>query len=390
MTIVGEFDGGAEITAVEKTGSTENEKIRVDQTLRGRYNITTSIGIYGIPTYLTPHVNVTKTAIMLDEDRVLFTINVTNDGNKALGPVYLTDTLPEGLTFINSSLRPEIEGPRLVWTFPSLPIGGLQTVELQTVLDGAGTGTLVNLVNVTAEYEGEIVTAEASTEVVTDWLSFSAGLIPTEEEEMEREKEGVEKVGEEEEAVAGAVLPLPAPEEMPVLVNLMIDADLYPYAPEATPKEMVDLEANSLLDMINEIGLKKLNVTIYTTGDFISQCTGGALCKLFVTRVGSDPRHELAMHGMTTDELLGPMPYGKQYPCLREAKRLVESAYVCEGLKIEAKGFRPQRFNQSETTYRILDKMDIVYDAVRYRRLWPGCGHDRRIDALHGGRHLGK
>jgi len=346
MTIVGEFQGGAEITVVEKTGSTEDEKIRVDQTLRGCYNITTSIGIYGIPMYLTPHVNVSKKAAMLDEDRVLFIINVTNDGNKALGPVYLTDTLPEGLTFINSSLRPEIEGPRLVWTFPSLPIGGLQTVELQTVQEG--TGTLVNLVNVTAGYGKGTVTTEASSEVVTDWLSFSAGPIPA---------------GEEEEAVAGAVLPPPSPEEMSVLVNLMIDADLYPYAPEATPEEMVDLEANSLLDMINEIGPKKLNVTVYTTGDFISQRTGGALYKLFVTRVGSDPRHELAMHGMTTDELLGPMSYGKQYPLLREAKRLVESAYVCEGLKIEAKGFRPQRFNQSETTYRILDKMDIVYDA---------------------------
>ncbi|MEA2045956.1 MAG: hypothetical protein U9N48_05475 [Euryarchaeota archaeon] len=367
MTLVGEFQGGAEITVVEKTGSTENEKIRVDQTLRGRYNITTSIGIYGIPTYLTPHVNVTKEAIMLDEDRVLFIINVTNDGNKALGPVYLTDTLPEGLTFINSSLRPEIEGPRLVWTFPSLPIGGLQTVELQTVLEGTGAGTgtgmLVNLVNVTAEYGRGSVTAEASSEVVTDWLSFSAGPIPAREEEEEEEEE---EAGEVDEAVAGAVLPLPAPEDKPedlVLVNLMIDADLYPYAPEATPEEMVDLEANSLLDMINEIGPKKLNVTIYTTGDFISQRTGGALYKLFVTQVGSDPRHELAMHGMTTDELLGSMPYGKQYPLLREAKRLVESAYVCEGLKIEAKGFRPQRFNQSETTYKILDKMDIVYDA---------------------------
>jgi len=176
MTIVGEFQGEAEITVVEKTGSTENEKIRVDQTLRGRYNITTSIGIYGIPTYLTPHVNVTKEAAMLDEDRVLFIINVTNDGNKALGPVYLTDTLPEGLTFVNSSLRPVIVGPRLVWTFPSLPIGGLQTVELQTVLEG--TGTLANLVNVTAEYGGGNVTAEASSEVVADWLSFSAGSIP--------------------------------------------------------------------------------------------------------------------------------------------------------------------------------------------------------------------
>ncbi len=149
----------------------------------------------------------------------------------------------------------------------------------------------------------------------------------------------------------------------PVVVNMMIAADLAPSALDMPSENKTDLEAFSLLDMINEVGPKKLNVTIYTTGDFISQRTDDALYKLFVTQVGSDPRHELAMHGMTTDELLGPMPYGKQYPCLREAKRLVESAYVCEGLKIEAKGFRPQRFNQSETTYKILDKMDIVYDA---------------------------
>ncbi|MEA2045953.1 MAG: hypothetical protein U9N48_05460 [Euryarchaeota archaeon] len=148
----------------------------------------------------------------------------------------------------------------------------------------------------------------------------------------------------------------------PVVVNMMIAADLAPSALDMPSENRTDLEAFSLLDMVDEIGPKKLNVTIYTTGDFISQRTDDALYKLFATQVGSDPRHELAMHGMTTDELLGPMPYGEQYPLLREVKRLVESAYVCEGLKIVANGFGPQRFNQSETTYKILDKMGVVYD----------------------------
>lgn len=159
-------------------------------------------------------------------------------------------------------------------------------------------------------------------------------------------------------------------------VNVMIGADLYQGSIEMTDDEMWDMEANSIAQMLNEIDPHDLNVTVFVTGDYVSKIAGKAMYKLYVTQVGSKMNHEMAMYGMTTGEELGPMPYGEQYPKMREAKRLVESAYICEGRIIEVKGFLPQSFSQSETTYGILDKVGIVYDAGYQTGLIYEPGHE--------------
>ena len=159
-------------------------------------------------------------------------------------------------------------------------------------------------------------------------------------------------------------------------VNVMIGADLYQGSTEMTDDEMWDLEANSIAQMLNEIDPHNLNVTVFVTGDYVSKIAGKALYKLYVTQVGSKMNHEMAMYGMTTGEELGPMPYGEQYPILREANRLVESAYICEGRIIEVKGFLPQSFSQSSTTYGIMDKIGIVYDAGYQAGLIYEPGHE--------------
>lgn len=159
-------------------------------------------------------------------------------------------------------------------------------------------------------------------------------------------------------------------------VNVMIGAELDPGSIEMTDDEMWNLEVDSMVQMLNEIDPLGLNVTIFVTGDYVSKIAGEAMYKLYVTRIGSKMNHEMAMYGMNTGEELGPMPYGEQYPAMREAKRLVESAYICEGRSIEVKGFLPQSFSQSETTYGILDKIGIVYDAGYQAGLIYEPGHE--------------
>lgn|GEM_PF-1816002 len=60
----------------------------------------------------------------------------------------------------------------------------------------------------------------------------------------------------------------------------------------------------------------------------------------------------------------------------REAKRLIEAAYICDGRVIEVKGFLPQSFSQSETTYGILDRVGIEYDAGYQAGLIFEPGHE--------------
>lgn len=159
-------------------------------------------------------------------------------------------------------------------------------------------------------------------------------------------------------------------------VNVMIGADLYQGSIEMTDNEMWNLEVDSITKMLNEIDPLGLNVTVFVTGDYVSKIAGKAMYKLDVTLIGSKMNHEMAMYGMTTGEELGTMPYGEQYPAMREAKRLVESAYICEGRSIEVKGFLPQSFSQSETTYGILDRIGIVYDAGYQAGLIYEAGHE--------------
>lgn len=164
--------------------------------------------------------------------------------------------------------------------------------------------------------------------------------------------------------------------EDPVIVNVMIGAELDPGSGDMPPEEKRNLEVEPIIQMLNEIDPRGLNVTVYVTGDFVSEFAGNAWYKLYVTRVGSKPNHELAIYGMTTDEKLSTTPYTEQYGLIREAKRLVESAYICGGRVIEVKGFMPQSFDQSETTYNILDKTGIKYDAGYQAGVLYAPGHE--------------
>jgi hypothetical protein len=64
--------------------------------------------------------------------------------------------------------------------------------------------------------------------------------------------------------------------ESPVVVNIMIDAELSPFAQNASYQEIENAELSSLLKMLNEIDSRGLNTTVYFTGDFISKRTENA------------------------------------------------------------------------------------------------------------------
>ena len=149
--------------------------------------------------------------------------------------------------------------------------------------------------------------------------------------------------------------------QAPVMINLMIGAEIDPASSDMSPEEKQYLEVTSITRMLNKIDPLGLNVTIYVTGDYVNEISANAMYKLYVTSMGSKYNRELAIFGMTTGEEVGPMAYGQQYSRLMEAKRLVESAYICDGRSIEAKGYMPQSFSQSDTTFRILERIGIEY-----------------------------
>ncbi|MDQ1262135.1 MAG: hypothetical protein QG575_1316, partial [Euryarchaeota archaeon] len=156
LSILGKFNGTLDIDM-------ENgPRIGLDQTLVGSFQIDTAIGIHDMPRHLYPHVNISKTAAMLDEETVLFLINVSNDGNKLLKPLNVTDYLPEGCSYINSSIRAKTNGSMVNWTIPSLDIGRTLTIKMRAKVDG-GRAYYTNTVSVKAVCKESIVQAKNAT-----------------------------------------------------------------------------------------------------------------------------------------------------------------------------------------------------------------------------------
>ena len=53
-----------------------------------------------------------------------YTITITNDGNAAIGPLFLQDLFPPGARFLNATLRPnQIDRDSSNWTLLHLSIG---------------------------------------------------------------------------------------------------------------------------------------------------------------------------------------------------------------------------------------------------------------------------
>jgi uncharacterized repeat protein (TIGR01451 family) len=170
MALLAQFNGTADIKAVEQIAPKAKENVSVDQRFIGNYKLDTTIAINQGPIYIRPHINVTKEVLKQDGTTALFRINLTNDGNKTLGPIYVTDSLPEGLTFIDSSLRPdEITGRQIRWSLISLQIGGMQSITLRANIKDTGS-RFINLVDVSAQYNGGVITARAACGFVLDWL----------------------------------------------------------------------------------------------------------------------------------------------------------------------------------------------------------------------------
>lgn len=153
--------------------------------------------------------------------------------------------------------------------------------------------------------------------------------------------------------------------ESPMIVNLMLDADINPL-PASEQKQA----ANSLINLVNEIDPKGLNATIFVSGDMISAY------RLGITLQGTMSNHELALYGNNTNESLSSLSTAEQKAALSKARDMLYSCYVCGGKHVEIKGFRPQGFDQNEDSFPILEDLGIVYDAGFQAGLIYTPGHE--------------
>jgi len=148
-----------------------------DETLIGDYKVERKIAITRAPGFDGPHLYLCKDGRLID-DVAVYTITITNDGNVALGPIFLQDIFPAGARFINSTLRPvQISKNSSNWTLLHLAIGDSIRIGIDLNIKKC-QGNIVNQVLVMGNYSSGSVSAQNLSVIDRAWLG---GCAPSEE-----------------------------------------------------------------------------------------------------------------------------------------------------------------------------------------------------------------
>ena len=173
------FSGRADMRTVYGNNHDLNRSRQVDQdeTLIGDYKVERKIAITRAPRFDEPHLYLCKDGRLIN-DVAVYTITITNDGNAALGPIFLQDLFPAGARFINSTLRPiQIGKNSSNWTLVHLAIGDSIKIGIDLNIKKC-QGDIVNQVLVMGNYSTGSVNAQNLSVIDRAWLG---GCAPSEE-----------------------------------------------------------------------------------------------------------------------------------------------------------------------------------------------------------------
>jgi hypothetical protein len=150
----------------------------------------------------------------------------------------------------------------------------------------------------------------------------------------------------------------------------MIDADVPP-----SPSEAQGYQTEAMLSaMLMEIEGRTLGATIISTQDVLATYT-----RMRITRIGSNPKFELAMSGNNSKEKLSTESYAGQKDVLEKSKKYTEGCKYCGINEITVRGFMPQSFDQNADTYKVLDDLGIQYDAGYQAGIIYAPGHEKDV-----------
>ena len=144
----------------------------------GEFSITRHILMTGVSKYDYPHITVIKEGRKeygifnwTNSTIANYTITVTNDGNRALAPVYVWDRFPLGTQYISSSYRPSALSARQAnWTILHLGIGNSLTINLKLNITEYAPGNVLNCVVASGVTGGALVSSTNCTSLDSSWL----------------------------------------------------------------------------------------------------------------------------------------------------------------------------------------------------------------------------
>jgi ubiquitin len=144
----------------------------LDEEYIGEYTLQRNIRLGGVSRFDRPHLTLNKTGWTEPATAAAdYAITILNDGNTALGPVYVWDIFPAGTDYLSSSLKPARLQPGYAnWSLLYLGIGKSVTINLRLNLTDP-RDELVNLVYASGGHNDEWVTAGNMSVIRFGWLN---------------------------------------------------------------------------------------------------------------------------------------------------------------------------------------------------------------------------
>lgn len=170
-----EMETEANFSGVAKYRLVVEDMAKVDEQYEGEYSIGMSILVKGIPKYDRPHLKINKTATLyqLPEETIAkYSITLENDGNAALGPIYVRDVFPPESEFLGSSLRPtDLTESSARWTLTHLSIGDSRTITICLNVTDNRCPELISFAEVMGGYDGRWVMANFTSSLEMESMS---------------------------------------------------------------------------------------------------------------------------------------------------------------------------------------------------------------------------
>jgi uncharacterized repeat protein (TIGR01451 family) len=163
------FQGRGRFRAVSEPDNRSG--VDLDEEYVGRYAVSRKVHLGGVSRFDRPHITLTKQGQRVERSSLVdYSITVLNDGNSALGPVYVWDLFPAATEYISSSLKPTLlKDGYANWTLLYLGIGQAATINLRlNVTDPRET--LTNRVYASGGHNDEWVTTGNLSTVQIGWL----------------------------------------------------------------------------------------------------------------------------------------------------------------------------------------------------------------------------
>ncbi|MCK9565669.1 MAG: DUF11 domain-containing protein, partial [Methanothrix sp.] len=174
MVTKAKVTGQADFRTVYKDNSPNGtDEIDQEEMYAGKFDIQRKTNLGGVAKYDRPHLSLSKIARvdLLSTTFADYSITIENNGNRALGPVYVKDVFPTGTEYVTSTLRPaELTTSYANWSLPFMGIGSKTIIDLRLNITEEPSN-LVNRVEAVGKYDEGWTVARNFSIVRLNWLT---------------------------------------------------------------------------------------------------------------------------------------------------------------------------------------------------------------------------